>query len=162
MLKTKTTIVTKVITFILSMLILFYAVPSVVYSETIDALSRLGEDGNSAAADAVSSAELKLPLYEVEELREENVKHYKLSDGTYKAVVYSSPVHYKEAGEWKEIDNSIKTVSNDKNAKYTAEIADVEFSFPDDLTENDKIKIKKDGKEISFGYILFFGRVDKA
>ena len=107
MLKTKKTIVTKVISFILSMLILFYAVPSVVYAETIDALANLGSDESSASVENSSSgADFKLPLYEVEELREENVKHFKLSDGSYVAAQYNYPVHYEdENGRLLDIDN---------------------------------------------------------
>lgn len=33
-------------------------------------------------------------LYEIERLREESVKHFRLSDGTYTAVNYNTPVHY--------------------------------------------------------------------
>ena len=141
MLKTKTTIVTKVITFILSMLILFYAVPSVVYSETIDALSRLGEDGNSEAADAVSSAELKLPLYEVEELREENVKHFKLSDGSYVAAQYNYPVHYDDgSGKLLDIDNALIESSGGVYANKNARI-----KFAKKITGNESLFTLHDG-----------------
>lgn len=44
---------------------------------------------------------------EVTELREESVKHFLCEDGSYIAATYSAPVHYKENGEWKEIDNSL-------------------------------------------------------
>ena len=44
--------------------------------------------------------------FEVISLREENVKHYALSDGTLKAVVYPYSVHEKcEDGTWIEKDN---------------------------------------------------------
>lgn len=45
---------------------------------------------------------------EVVERREENVKHYRMNDGTYQAVVYGSAVHRKDAdGAWKDIDNRL-------------------------------------------------------
>lgn len=39
--------------------------------------------------------------------REENIKHFRLSDGSYSAVVYDEPVHYRQEGEWIEIDNTL-------------------------------------------------------
>lgn len=45
-------------------------------------------------------------IEEKESLRDENIKHYLLSDGTTKAVVYPSSVHYlDENGEWADIGN---------------------------------------------------------
>ena len=46
-------------------------------------------------------------VWEVTELREESVKRFLCEDGSYIAATYSAPVHYKENGEWKEIDNSL-------------------------------------------------------
>lgn len=44
-------------------------------------------------------------------LREQNSKHFLLSDGTYTAVAYDSPIHYESKGEWIEIDNSLVSAS---------------------------------------------------
>ena len=43
-------------------------------------------------------------IVEITSLREENVKHFRLADGTYEAVVYTHPVHRKdENGVWQDI-----------------------------------------------------------
>lgn len=116
--------------------------------------SELITENTNISETASSQSEQKpVILGEVKELREENVKHYKLSDGTYKAVVYSSPVHYKEAGEWKDIDNRITADSTAKEKQYSASIDGIDFSFPDKLAKNERITINKEGKELSFGYI---------
>ena len=47
-------------------------------------------------------------LYEDESQREEYSKRYRLSDGTWIAVVYDDAVHYQKDGEWKEINNTLK------------------------------------------------------
>ncbi len=39
--------------------------------------------------------------------RESNVKHFRLSDGSYVAVIYNESVHYEKDGEWKDIDNTL-------------------------------------------------------
>lgn len=47
-------------------------------------------------------------VYELEELREENVKHFRFPDGSNRAVVYSVPVHRKnDEGKWQDIDNTL-------------------------------------------------------
>ena len=47
-------------------------------------------------------------LGEVESLREEKIKHFRLSDGSFVAVSYGMPVHYQDSdGQWQDIDNSL-------------------------------------------------------
>lgn len=43
--------------------------------------------------------------------REQNVKHFQLSDGSYTAVIYDESIHYKQENEWVEIDNSLVSAS---------------------------------------------------
>ena len=46
---------------------------------------------------------------EVEELRTESEKHFRMSDGSYMAVSYGMPVHYLDTkGKWQEIDNRLE------------------------------------------------------
>ena len=42
-------------------------------------------------------------------LREENVKHFRMSDGSYIAAQYNMPVHFKESeeDEWQDIDSTL-------------------------------------------------------
>ena len=68
--------------------------------------------GSAQAAPAPQAEETEaIPqrgVYEVDVLREENVKHFALPDGTYQAVVYGEPIHeLDENGQWQEIDNSL-------------------------------------------------------
>ena len=40
--------------------------------------------------------------------REENMKYFLMSDGTYTAAQYGVPVHYKdENNHWQDIDNTL-------------------------------------------------------
>ena len=49
-----------------------------------------------------------LDMFEIETMREENVKHYRLSDGSYRAISYDRPIHVKDQkGNWQEIDNTL-------------------------------------------------------
>ena len=67
--------------------------------------------------DADATAQLNTGFAEVTSLREENVKHFSLGNGTYQAVVYGHPVHYQdENGTWQDIDNTLtlQTVNGTK------------------------------------------------
>lgn len=60
-----------------------------------------------------SSLQAETPIVVNEEiaLREQSAKHFLLSDGSYTAVVYDEPVHYRKGDEWAEIDNSLVSAS---------------------------------------------------
>ena len=46
-------------------------------------------------------------LSELTEKREENVKQFLMSDGTFLAATYATPVHYEENGAWQDVDNRL-------------------------------------------------------
>ena len=67
--------------------------------------------------------ETMVNIEEVEEYREEYSKHFKMPDGTFKAVSYNAPVHrMDENGEWQDLENilSENTVKN-KQAYVTSD-----------------------------------------
>ena len=67
-------------------------------------------------------------VYEVEDLREESVKHFSMPDGTYQAVSYSGAVHRKNAdGSWRDIDNRLNAVTKNGFASYTTEDGRISF-----------------------------------
>lgn len=66
--------------------------------------------GTAATDMPLSSGELDEAPFILREdtaLREQNVKHFLLTDGSCTAVVYDEPVHRQKEGEWVEIDNSL-------------------------------------------------------
>ncbi|MCL2508150.1 MAG: hypothetical protein FWF05_03120, partial [Oscillospiraceae bacterium] len=82
---------------------------------------------------------------EVEELREEFVKHFKFDDGSYTAVVYNEPVHYEDGGEWKEVDNTL-TLSKTKlsasgKKTYVNKASAMPVSIPQNLADGQKITL---------------------
>ena len=63
----------------------------------------------ATAEEALASAEV---LFEETSLREENVKHFRLNNGTYIAVQYDTPVHYRDHhGNWADFDNTLRPVN---------------------------------------------------
>lgn len=102
----------------------------------------------------IEEADAKI-VREVTELREEYVKHFLCEDGSYIAATYSAPVHYKENGEWKEIDNSLSldrtSLSESGKPTYTTKAGGLDVSIPQDFSDEQKITAKNKGYEISFG-----------
>ena len=66
---------------------------------------------------------------EVTALREENVKHFDMGNGTYQAIVYSHPVHKKDSkGNWQDIDFGMRLTRSQGNSVYTSKTAGAAFA----------------------------------
>ncbi len=109
---------TRLISLFLSLLLFFLAVPPIIYAEAAEAVK--GEESENASSALDGSYEKKNEysydgeLYEVVELREENVKHFHLADGSYIAAEYPSAVHIPDGnGGWVDIDNTLYSVIGD-------------------------------------------------
>ena len=89
----------KTLAMIMVMLTLFttYTVAIPVFAEN--------EDANITEVEENSEPEI---ISEITEKREENLKHFMLSDGSFMVAQYNTPIHYQnESGEWVDIDNTI-------------------------------------------------------
>lgn len=96
---------TRILSLILSFLIVFYLTPASVYAEGLDGDTTVSD--NSVSENEENNTYIP-EIYEVTELREENVKHFRLADGSYVAAQYNYPVHYTdENGEFEDIDNRL-------------------------------------------------------
>ena len=87
-------------------------------------------------------------LGEVEELREENIKHFRLSDGTFVAVDYGMAIHYEDSeGSWQDIDN---TISQDAATQtFNLERDDAIVSFASSLTNGKVLTTSKGDASIT-------------
>ncbi len=115
----------KLFAFIMALLMLLVSLPVSAFASAINTNSN---DDASTSINAESETVKKdvIVLEEDEALRDENIKHFKLSDGTTKAVVYSQAVHYKNAdGKWVDIDNALTlngseySSNNKQSIKFT-------------------------------------------
>lgn len=88
-------------------------------------------------------------LFEDESLREENVKHFRLENGSYIAATYSSPIHYEEDGMWKEIDNTLSL----KEGLYQAENGAVKVALPAQLGTDKEIKLSYNEYSVKISYV---------
>lgn len=100
------------ISFLVTLLLVFSCVPVQAFAledeaEVTSPPESAAEEMTTEYVEVVEDEVIGL-LAEVVERREENVKHYRMNDGTYQAVVYGSAVHRKDAdGAWQDIDNRL-------------------------------------------------------
>ena len=83
---------------VLTLVLLFQLMP----------LQTLAATTSSAAAEAPQEQASTSILGEDTSLRTQTQKHFRLSDGSFLAVSYGVPVHYRDdRGNWQEIDNTL-------------------------------------------------------
>ena len=133
---------TKVISVILSVLMFFSAFPIVSPAEEIP--------------DTENENNEPVVVQELEEERNENTKHFLMSDQTVKAVVYSEPVHYEENGKWLDIDNSLeyeKETSDDDFNGYKTKNGDFDVKFAKNANSSKLMTISKDKYSLSWNLL---------
>ena len=83
-------------------------------------LSTTAETSAEKAEDAnLSTSSQPTIICEDTSKREENVKQFYMSDGSYTAIMYSEPVHYQDTdGQFQNIDNTLELKTVSKSQKY--------------------------------------------
>ena len=125
----------KSIALLLSVIMIMLSVPFVSHAEPGNTTRQnenylTEETTDSTLSQSEMSVEdgLSASLEEIVDMREENVKHFRLSDGSYQAVVYSEAVHRRSAnGKWVDIDNRLSEVTTTTGTRYST--ADGRVSF---------------------------------
>ena len=106
----------------------------------------------SSAVDVETDQPVTTVLGEVEDLREEDTKHFRLSDGSFIAVSYGMPVHYEnEDGNWEDIDNTI--VQNSETSTYQLNREDAVVAFANALTNGTVLTTSVGDKSITMSVL---------
>ena len=112
----------QVLSFVLSIVFVLELVPASALA--VGSNSDLTEE--TEATDVLGTEETACVIGEMDELREEAVKHFRMSDGSFLAVQYDGPVHYQDTdGEWQNIDNTLQRSGD----RYVAQNGAVSKSF---------------------------------
>lgn len=86
---------------------------------------------------------------ELPELRGEDEKHFRLSDGSMMAAKYPDAVHYETEGGWEEIDNTLCLKQTDDSVYINQENAfKVAFAETSDAAE--LVRLEQDGYVLSW------------
>lgn len=98
-------------------------------------------------------AETTLITGEDKSLRKENEKHFRHKDGSYSAVLYAAPVHYKDSfGNWQDVDNSLVMKSDESgNAVYSPTASGNNIQIPRTFSDGQTMLVEKDGYKIELG-----------
>ncbi|MBR0535262.1 MAG: DNRLRE domain-containing protein, partial [Clostridia bacterium] len=104
-----------------------------------------------SAEDSVNAENEPFVIGEDETRRTENTKHFLMSDGTRKAVIYGNAVHYADAnGKLREINNIL---SYDKDKKeYTNTQNSFKATFKESTGKGDMFTLENGGYSISWEY----------
>ena len=95
----------KIISSILIVLLIMQILPMSVFAEEELTLDNESEECYIPEENII---EPKI-ISEITDKRDENTKHFLMSDGTFIAAQYNMPVHYQnEEKQWVEYDNSLK------------------------------------------------------
>lgn len=89
-------------------------------------------------------------LGEVESRHSEYTKHFRMSDGTMQAMIYSDQVHYKDGDSFKEIDNSLVPDGADK---YKNTDSPLGVSVSRNFRNKNLITLSSDNHDLSWSYM---------
>ena len=108
------------------------------------------EQTETIAAATDDAAPEATVIGEVEGKREEDVKHFLNSDGSFTAVKYAEPVHYRQTdeAEWVDIDNTLSMHSG----SYTPASSPLDVSFADSFGDR-TVSVCSQGYELSWSYL---------
>ncbi len=129
--------ITKAVALICSVALLMGLIPTAAFAANDQTSGSMDESVVSSVDVSATDEILTLDnlteediIGEVESLREENAKHFMLSDGTMVAVSYPHAVHEKVDDEWVEIDNTLSSVTDsDGDSVERTASQNVKFSF---------------------------------
>ena len=137
-----------ILTVMLALLMALYVFPYEVIAMTTDTSENI--DASDVEIIEEAQDEEAYVLHEVDELRETEVKHYRLSNGSYAAVEFPNAVHYEtEEEEYVDIDNTLTLGENGYNNTDNA----VEYTFSDDFDSNTILDCTYGEYGISFNFV---------
>ena len=116
----------------------------------------VGTEPEASAISGETAASLEYPtgedapepdiLAEDETKREPGVKHFRRSDGSYVAAIYSEPVHYEKDGKLLDIDNTLV----EKDGYYTNTANSLVARLPKQASTSRPITVEHQGKTLRF------------
>ncbi len=115
----------KTLAYVLSVLMILYAVPTIIYADLIETVEGVLADDTVVESTGETETAVNQEIFEAVERREETVKHFRMPDGSFVAVQYDLPVHQLDAqGDWQDIDNTLSADGSD----YATSNARVKFA----------------------------------
>lgn len=161
--KKKIDLLCKALSVFLAIILVVQMVPAQIIAEAYEgAVSEITDNSSDIPSGETSTTEPE-PEVVAEEIskREQNVKHFRMDDGTYKAVQYEGSVHFMLNDEWTDYDNTLTEVDADeeenenksvKNKDLKNTLADYSVRLSKKTNGKKFVRIEKDGYKLSWYY----------
>ncbi|MDO4397212.1 MAG: RHS repeat-associated core domain-containing protein [Oscillospiraceae bacterium] len=137
----------KLLSTVLAIIIILGVLPLSTFAAEVDSGLALEESIKDAAAKSEERAEI---IAEVKSRRDEFTKVFRKNDGTYTAIISSSPIHYKKDGQWEDIDNTLTQKSKGGKTYFENKSNSFKVNLPDEMSKGEAVTMEKDGKKLSF------------
>lgn len=161
--------VSKVLAVLLSILFVVEIIPMQVFATAAEKIDSPVENSTTEESKQAKEKQTEeaFVLSEDTSKREENVKHFQMSDGTMRAVQYAVPVHFEKNGVWTDFDNTLNEVNAEESDEQTTtylrgklpkkkdlinKTANYTVRFAKHTNDNKFVCIKKDGYKITWAY----------
>ncbi len=108
------------------------------------------ENETQEASESESSENEPQIIGEDESRRDEATKHFIMSDGSRRAVMYSQPIHYRENGKWIDVDNTL-TYDEDSES-YINKNNSFNVEFKKKFNSENLFSIENEGYTLSWEY----------
>lgn len=147
----------RVISLVLTILMVFYAIPfegfaKVPYDDELEPyasneINTYFDDSESEEDDPI------LVLHEEKDLREYNMKRFRMTNGSFTAVQCDEAIHFEdENGEWQDIDNTLVQDNSSLSAKkYENTSSDIKYVF-EGTPDDGQVTAKYNDYFVSFKY----------
>ncbi|MBE6946360.1 MAG: RHS repeat protein, partial [Ruminococcaceae bacterium] len=144
----------RLLSLLLTLTLVVQLLPLDVFAAEISETTTTEEQPISTAVE-VSEAVSPTVVGEVEELRTEDGKQFRMSDGSYMAVSYGMPVHFQGAtGEWTDIDNTlVNTTTTDGAAALVSTNGSASASFAGTLSAGQVFSAAYGAQNISMSMV---------
>ena len=137
----------RIISLVLTLVLLFLAIPQTIFAEIRDSLEEDAETvmlvESATESDGGKSAytyNVNGDVYELEERREASVKHFRTEDGSIVAAQYPTDVHIlDDNGKWQDIDNTLSDLGGEYGTGNTG------IKFAKKVTGNESLFAIHDG-----------------
>ncbi len=161
--KKKISLLCKVLSVFLAIILVVQMVPAQIIAEAYEGVVSEITDNSSDIPSGETTTTEPEPEVVAEEIskREQNVKHFRMDDGTYKAVQYEGSVHFMLNDEWTDYDNTLTEVDADeeenenksvKNKDLKNTLADYSVRLSKKTNGKKFVRIEKDGYKLSWYY----------
>ena len=149
----------KSLSIFLALLMAFYVMPLNVFSQTGSDVPDNTETTDNPLVQETEETitEEAYVLGEVESLRTDSTKHFRMSDGSYVAVEYGKTVHFKDDnGVLQDFDNTLSfedAINTDDISGYSSSKNDVKIKFANNSNSSSLINLKNGNYSVSLDLV---------